>query len=103
MMQRPFPHPHVEYDSVLGYHVVKGTSFRAARLFAWYKQGTTVETLLRRYPRLGPARIFGTLAWAHDNHDIVTREIITERDAITKEQQKAERDEYDSLEEEQEK
>ena len=60
------PHPHVVVDPSVaeGSPVIEGTRVPVRRLFSWHRQGTTVETLLRRYPQLGPARIFDALAFA---------------------------------------
>jgi hypothetical protein len=49
------------------------------RLFAWHRQGTTVETLLRRYPQLGPARLLDALSFAYDNFDLVSQDLERER------------------------
>lgn len=77
-------HPHIEFLEAVGHHVIVGTRVPAFRLFSWHRQGTTVETLLRRFPQLGPARIFGALAWAYDNLAVVTHEILAEREAFAK-------------------
>jgi hypothetical protein len=49
------------------------------RLFAWHRQGTTVETLLKRYPQLGPARLLDALSFAYDNFDLITQDLDRER------------------------
>src|SRR5262252_4946291 len=62
------PHPHVRVDaSVLGGspHVV-GSRVPVRRLWAWHRGGAAVETLVKRYPNLGPARILDALAFAYD-------------------------------------
>src|SRR5215510_12543161 len=63
-------HPHVVVGDD-GSPMVAGTRVPVRRLFAWHKQGTTVETLLKRYPQLGPARVLDALAFAYDNLDLV--------------------------------
>jgi len=70
-------HPHVE-KSAVGYHVVKGTKVPVYRLWHWHRQGVTVETLMKRYPQLGPARVLDALAFGYDNHDVVNAELATE-------------------------
>lgn len=60
------PHPHVRLDED-GVPVIKDTRIPIHRLWGWHRQGTPVETMLRRYPQLGPARIFDALAFAYDN------------------------------------
>jgi uncharacterized protein (DUF433 family) len=82
------PHPHVVVDPSVaeGSPVIEGTRVPVRRLFSWHRQGTTVETLLRRYPQLGPARIFDALAFAYDNLDLVTADLVREREALSREQ-----------------
>ena len=65
--------------------MIEGTRVPVRRLFSWHRQGTTVETLLRRYPQLGPARIFDALAFAYDNLDLVTADLVREREALARE------------------
>jgi uncharacterized protein (DUF433 family) len=79
------PHPHVVVDVADGSPVVAGTKIYVRRLFSWHRQGTTVETLLRRYPQLGPARIFDALAFAYDNLDVITADLVRERSSLAAE------------------
>lgn len=81
------PHPHVVLDEAIadGSPVVEGTRVPVRRLFGWHRQGTTVETLLRRYPQLGPARILDALAFAYDNLDLMTADLLREREALARE------------------
>jgi uncharacterized protein (DUF433 family) len=80
------PHPHVYVDPQVGEGspMIEGTRVPVRRLFSWHRQGTTVETLLRRYPQLGPARIFDALAFAYDNLDLVTADLVREREALAR-------------------
>lgn len=81
------PHPHVIVDPNVaeGSPVIDGTRVPVRRLFSWHRQGTAVETLLRRYPQLGPARIFDALAFAYDNLDLITADLVREREALARE------------------
>ena len=79
------PHPHVVIDEG-GSPIVEGTHVPVRRLFAWHRQGTTVETLLRRYPQLGPARLLDALSFAYDNFDLITQDLERERDLLAREQ-----------------
>lgn len=81
------PHPHVVIDPAVGdgAPMIAGTRVPVRRLFSWHRQGTTVETLLRRYPQLGPARIFDALAFAYDNLDLITADLVREREALARE------------------
>jgi uncharacterized protein (DUF433 family) len=78
-------HPHVFLDET-GSPLVEGTRVPVRRLFSWHRQGTTVETLLRRYPQLGPARILDALAFAWDNLELVTADLDRERALLAREQ-----------------
>ena len=66
-----------------------GTRVPVRRLFAWHRQGTSVETLLKRYPQLGPARVLDALAFAYDNLDLVMFDLDRERALLDREQQSA--------------
>lgn len=74
------PHPHVEL--VDDESIIKGTRIPARRLWSWHRQGTAIETILRRYPQLGPARVFDALAYAYDNLERITRELVDERERV---------------------
>ena len=71
-------HPHVEILTD-GSPVVRGTRVPVRRLWAWHRRGTTIETLLKRYPQLGPARIFDALAFAYDNEALMDADLARER------------------------
>jgi len=49
------------------------------RLWAWHRGGASVETLLRRYPNLGPARILDALSFAYDNQDVLDADMAREQ------------------------
>jgi uncharacterized protein (DUF433 family) len=66
------PHPHVRVDEALsGSPYIAGSRVPVRRLWAWFRGGTSVETLIRRYPALGPAKVLDALSFAHDNHDLI--------------------------------
>lgn len=75
------PHPHVEVHPRLGVPVVEGTLIPVHRLFRWHRTGTTFDTLFRRYPMLGCARILDAVAFAYDNLDVMTA-CMTREDAL---------------------
>lgn len=68
-------HPHVvERDGA--YYVRDGAGNARVpvhRLWAWHRRGTTVETLLKRYPQLGPSRVLDALSFAYDNPQEIDR------------------------------
>jgi uncharacterized protein (DUF433 family) len=72
-------HPHVEVrDDVMGGSpCVRGSRVPVRRL--WYRRGVSVETLLKRYPSLGPARVLDALAFAYDNADLVEADLSREQ------------------------
>src|SRR3954471_7434958 len=71
------PHPHVRSDvTVLGGSPhVSGSRVPVRRLWAWHRGGAAVETLVKRYPNLGPARILDALSFAYDNQDLIEADI----------------------------
>ncbi len=77
------PHPHVTLDAD-GTPFVAGSRVPVRRLFSWHRQGTTVETLLRRYPQLGPARVLDALAFAFDNLELIGEDLARERDLLAR-------------------
>jgi hypothetical protein len=54
-------------------------------LWAWHRGGTTIETLLKRYPQLGPAKILDALAFAYDNQELVEADLSRERSLLVDE------------------
>ncbi len=86
------PHPHVRVDpNVLGGspHVV-GSRVPVRRLWTFFRNGTPVETILRRYPKLGPAKVFDALAFAADNPEVVEADLEREATLLEKSGQKTE-------------
>ncbi len=75
------PHPHVEVREELlsGSPCVRGTRVPVRRLWSWHRTGVSVETLLKRYPSLGPAKVLDALAFAFDNMDLVEADLSREQ------------------------
>lgn len=61
---------------------MKGTRVPVRRLWSWHRRGTTIETLLKRYPQLGPAKVLDALAFAYDNEALVQADLDRENDAL---------------------
>lgn len=78
------PHPHVRCDSRLlgGSPHVEGSRVPVRRLWAWHRAGVSIDTLLKRYPRLGPARVLDALAFAYDNREVVEADLAREMAAF---------------------
>ena len=49
------------------------------RLWSWHRGGTTVETLFRRYPNLGPSKVLDALSFAYDNQDLIQADLDREQ------------------------
>lgn len=77
-------HPHVEVrdDLLAGSPVVRGTRVPVRRLWAWIRKGVSAETLVKRYPSLGTAKVYSALAFAFDNQEIVEADLARERRLI---------------------
>lgn len=84
-------HPHVEVraEVMAGSPVVRGTKVPVRRLWAWHRKGVSVETLVKRYPSLGWAKVLGALAFAYDNQELVEADL--EREAALMEATEAEK------------
>jgi uncharacterized protein (DUF433 family) len=80
------PHPHVRVDAhvLAGSPYVVGSRVPVRRLWAFYKKGVSLDTLLRRYPRLGPAKILDALAFAYDNEEVMLADIERESALLDK-------------------
>jgi len=78
------PHPHVRVDpNVLGGSPhVDGSRVPVRRLWAFYRSGTSVEKILKRFPQLSPAAVFDALAFALDNAGVIEADLERERDIL---------------------
>jgi uncharacterized protein (DUF433 family) len=84
------PHPHVRVDPnvLAGSPYVVGSRVPVRRLWAFYRSGASIERILKRYPQLGPAKIFDALAFAFDNEEVVTADMAREDDFLARAGQK---------------
>ncbi len=82
------PHPHVRLDrNVLGGSpYVAGSRVPVRRLWAFYRGGASVEVLIKRYPRLGAAKVFDALAFAFDNREVIDWDMARERRLLASEE-----------------
>jgi uncharacterized protein (DUF433 family) len=78
-------YPHIELRDVPGEleptPFVLGTAIPVRRIYDWFRRGIPAETLIKRYPALGPAKVLAALAYAHDHKDFVERDIARAEDA----------------------
>lgn len=79
-----FAHPHVRIDPEMlgGSPYIEGSRVPVRRLWAWHQSGVAIETLMRRYPQLGPARVLDALAFAYDNQDEIEEDLARERELL---------------------
>lgn len=61
---------------------VAGSRVPVRRLYAFYRNGTSVEKLLKRYPQLEPAKVFDALAFALDNPEVIEADIARENELL---------------------
>jgi uncharacterized protein (DUF433 family) len=81
------PHPHVRVDGQImsGSPHVVGSRVPVRRLWSWHRGGSSIETLIRRYPNLGPAKILDALAFAYDNIEIIQADLDREQKLFERE------------------
>lgn len=84
------PHPHVRTDpNVLGGSpYVVGSRVPVRRLWAFYRSGASIERILKRYPQLGPGKVFDALAFALDNEEVVLADMAREDEFLARAGQK---------------
>jgi uncharacterized protein (DUF433 family) len=83
----PHPHVRVERTVLAGSPYVVGSRVPVRRLWGFYRSGATVDTLIRRYPKLGAAKIFDALAFAWDNAEVIEADIHRETALLDKDAQ----------------
>jgi uncharacterized protein (DUF433 family) len=69
-------------------HVV-GSRVPVRRLWSFYRKGVSVDTLLKRFPKLGPAKILDALAFAYDNEEVILADIEREEQLLDRAEPKA--------------
>ncbi len=80
------PHPHVRVDlNVLGGSpYVAGSRVPVRRLWAFFRDGASVERILKRYPQLGPAKVLDALAFALDNPEVIEADVNREQEILAR-------------------
>jgi hypothetical protein len=68
---------------------VSGSRVLVRRIFAFYRDGARVETILRRFPQLGAAKVFDALAFALDNPEVIEADDARERVLLDRAGQKS--------------
>lgn len=72
----------VDRNILGGSPFVVGSRVPVRRLWVFYKNGASVEVLIKRYPRLGPGKILDALAFAFDNREVVEQDIEHEQEML---------------------
>jgi uncharacterized protein (DUF433 family) len=67
---------------------VVGSRVPVRRLWAFFRNGASAERILKRYPQLGPAKVFDALAFALDNSEVVEADLAREDEFLAKMGQK---------------
>jgi hypothetical protein len=49
------------------------------RIWSWFDRGVSVETLIKRYPTLGPSKVLDALSFAIDNRDLIAADLAREQ------------------------
>jgi len=85
------PHPHVRVDANVlgGSPYVVGSRVPVRRLWSFYRKGVSLDTLLKRFPRLGPAKIFDALAFAYDNEEVIVADLQREEQLLDRVESRA--------------
>jgi uncharacterized protein (DUF433 family) len=80
------PHPHVRVDqNVLGGSpYIAGSRVPVRRVWAFFRDGASVERILKRYPQLGPAKVFDALAFALDNPEVLEADVAREQEILAR-------------------
>jgi len=80
------PHPHVRIDASVmnGSPYVVGSRVPVRRIYGFFIGGATFERILKRYPQLGPAKVFDALSFALDNDHVVKADIEREQASINR-------------------
>jgi len=73
----------VDKNVLGGSPYVVGSRVPVRRLWAFYRNGTSVERILKRYPQLGPAKVFDALAFALDNEEVVEADLAKEESLLS--------------------
>jgi len=75
------PHPHVRVDQnvLSGSPYVAGSRLPVRRLFTLFRDGASVERILKRFTSLSPAKVFDALAFALDNPEAIAADIEREQ------------------------
>ena len=58
-----------------GRSIVRGTRIPVWSLIQWYKQGMTIEDIMREFPQLKPAQVHDAFSYYYDNRKEIEKDI----------------------------
>jgi uncharacterized protein (DUF433 family) len=79
----------VDANVLGGSPYVVGSRVPVRRLWSFYRKGVSLDTLLKRFPRLGPAKIFDALAFAYDNEEVIVADLQREEQLLDRVESRA--------------
>lgn len=61
-----------------------GSRVPVRRLWAFFKNGASVDTLLRRFPQIGVSKVLDALAFALDNPEVMEADLEAEHEMLAR-------------------
>jgi uncharacterized protein (DUF433 family) len=58
-----------------GRSIVRGTRIPVWSLIQWYKQGMTIEDVMREFPHLKPAQVHDAFSYYYDNRKEIEKDM----------------------------
>ena len=70
-------HPYVAKKKGVcgGRSIVRGTRIPVWSLIQWYRQGMTVEDVMREFPQLKPAQVHDAFSYYYDNRKEIEKDM----------------------------
>jgi len=70
-------HPYVTRKKGVcgGRSIVRGTRIPVWSLISWYKQGMTIEDVMREFPQLKPAQVHDAFSYYYDNRKEIEKDM----------------------------
>ena len=70
-------HPYVTSKKGVcgGRSVIRGTRIPVWSLIQWYKQGMTIEVIMREFPQLKPSQVHDAFSYYYDNRKEIENDI----------------------------
>ena len=67
-------YPHIELRSESPYII--GSQVPVRRIYDWHRRGISADTLIKRYPELGPSKVLSALAFSFDNKELIENDLL---------------------------